>query len=82
MGVIYFGDIDEDAVTNGAETVSFSELIRDRSGYRHLEGWGTRPSVYYLPPVNRQFPVDRGYDSLDDDIKKRYDGTPFAKNRG
>ena len=30
MGVIYFGDIDEDAVTNGVETYKFSDLIRDR----------------------------------------------------
>ena len=82
MGVIYFGDIDEDAVTNGSETLAFSELIRDRSGYRYLEGLGTRPSVYYLPPVNRQFPVDRGYESLDEDIKERYKNTPYAKDRG
>ena len=76
------GDIDEDAVTNGSETLAFSELIRDRSGYRYLEGLGTRPSVYYLPPVNRQFPVDRGYESLDEDIKERYKNTPYAKDRG
>ena len=82
MGVIYFGDIDEDAVTNGSETVSFSELIRDRHGYRHLEGLGTRPSVYYLPPVNRQFPVERGYDSLDDEIKERYKDTDYVRKRG
>jgi len=79
MGVIYFGDINEDAVTNGAETVPFSELIRDKSGYRYLETLGTSPSVYYLPAVNRQFPIERGYDDLDDEIKKRYDNTPYVK---
>lgn len=79
MGVIYFGDIDEDVVTNGVETYKFSELIRDRSGYQYLENLGTRPNVYYLPPVDRQFPVERGYDGLEDDIKARYDETPFVQ---
>jgi molybdopterin-containing oxidoreductase family iron-sulfur binding subunit len=81
MGVIYFGDVNEDAVTNGVETVRFSELIRDRGGYRHLENLGTRPTVYYLPPVNRQFSVERGYESLTDDLKKRYKNTDYVKNK-
>lgn len=51
MGVIYFGDLYENLVTNGNETICFSELIATRSGYRHLEDQGTKPSVYYLPPV-------------------------------
>jgi molybdopterin-containing oxidoreductase family iron-sulfur binding subunit len=45
MGVIYFGDLVEDVVTNGTETVRFSELIRDRAGYRHLEHLGTEPCL-------------------------------------
>jgi molybdopterin-containing oxidoreductase family iron-sulfur binding subunit len=81
MGVIYFGDIDEDTVTNGAETVLFSELIRDRSGYRHLETLGTRPSVYYLPPVNRQFDIDRGFKNLDEEVEERYKDTPYVKSK-
>jgi molybdopterin-containing oxidoreductase family iron-sulfur binding subunit len=80
MGVIYFGDIDEDVVTNGLETYKFSDLIRDRSGYRHLDNLGTRPNVYYLPPVDRQFPVDRGLDGLDEEVRSRYDNTPYVKN--
>ena len=79
MGVIYFGDINEDAVTNGDETVAFSQLIEDNAGYRYLENLGTAPSVYYLPPVNRQFPIDRGFNGLDEDIKKRYENTPYVK---
>ncbi len=55
-GVFYFGNIYEDAVTNGDETVRFSELIRDKGGYRYMEDLGTKPSVYYLPPVDRIFP--------------------------
>lgn len=79
MGVIYFGDIDEDVVTNGTETFKFSELIRDRSGYRYLENLGTRPNVYYLPPVDRQFPVERGLDGLDEETSKKFDETPLVK---
>lgn len=57
-GVFYFGDLNEDTVTNGDETVRFSELIKDRAGYRLLEDLGTKPSVYYLPPSNRLFPFE------------------------
>ena len=81
MGVIYFGDIDEDVVTNGSETFQFSQLIRDRGGFRYLEMLGTRPSVYYLPPVERQFPVDRGFDGLDEEVRARYDNTPYVKKQ-
>lgn len=81
MGVIYFGDLLEDTVTNGDETVRFSELIRDKGGYRYLETLGTEPSVYYLPPVNRSFPVDRGLDGLDENIRERYDNVEYVKNK-
>lgn len=57
-GVFYFGDELEDAVSNGSETVRLSELLRDRSGYRLMEEFGTAPRVYYLPPVNRIFPFE------------------------
>lgn len=57
-GTIYFGDANEDVVSNGDETVRLSELIKKRSGYRYLEELGTEPRVYYLPPVNRQFPFE------------------------
>lgn len=78
MGVIYFGDIIEDVVSNGTETVRFSDLIRERAGYRYLENLGTQPSVYYLPPVARLFPVERGYDSLKPEIKERYQDLPYV----
>ena len=55
-GVLYFGDVIDDTVTNGEETVRLSELLRDKAGYRYLEELGTQPSVYYLPPVDRMFP--------------------------
>jgi Fe-S-cluster-containing dehydrogenase component len=55
-GVFYFGDENEDVVSNGDETVQLSQLLKDKSGYRYLEDLGTKPRVYYLPPVDRQFP--------------------------
>ena len=52
-GVFYFGDKYEDTVTNGEETLRLSKLLEDKAGYRFMEGLGTEPSVYYLPPTNR-----------------------------
>ena len=72
MGVIYFGDILEDTVTNGDETVRFSKMMLDRAGFRYREELGTLPSVYYLPPNQRMFPVERGLDGYDEEIKGRY----------
>jgi molybdopterin-containing oxidoreductase family iron-sulfur binding subunit len=79
MGVIYFGDMIEDTVTNGTETVRFAELLENRSGYRKFEELGTEPSVYYLPPVERQFPVDRGFEGLDKEDLTRYKDVPYIK---
>ncbi len=59
-GVFYYGDENEDAVTNGDETVQLSQLLKDKGGYRLLEDLGTKPRVYYLPPVNRLFPFEAG----------------------
>jgi molybdopterin-containing oxidoreductase family iron-sulfur binding subunit len=66
-GVYYFGDENEDAVTNGTtkETVSLSELLRNNAGYRLMPELGTEPRVYYLPPKNRLF--DFPEESLPDD---------------
>lgn len=57
-GVYWFGDMNEDAVTNGTskETVRFSELIRENAGYTLLPELGTKPVVYYLPEKNRRVP--------------------------
>ena len=77
-GVIYFGGKNEDIVTNGEETVRFSELIQDRGGYRHLEHLGTKPNVYYLPAVNRDYPLERGFD-IEEEIMDRYKDVPEVK---
>lgn len=62
-GVFMFGDMNEDSVTNGAETFRLSDLLKDKAGYRLMEDLGTKPSVYYLPPVNRNFPYENGLES-------------------
>lgn len=80
MGVIYFGDLNEDAVTNGVETLKFSSLMVDKHGYRHMEELGTMPSVYYLPPVNRMYPVEIGFEDLDESISDRYRTKDFTKS--
>ncbi len=57
-GVYYFGDKNEDAVTNGTtkETVRLSTLLKDNAAFRLMEELGQEPRVYYLPPKNRLFP--------------------------
>lgn len=61
-GVYYFGDENEDAVTNGTtrETVRLSKLLRDNGAYQLMPELGTKPRVYYLPPKNRLFPFEEG----------------------
>lgn len=57
MAAIYFGDENEDAVTNSkGETERLSKLLVVRAGYRYLEELGTKPRVYYLPPKDRMYP--------------------------
>ena len=69
-GVFMFGDMNEDSVTNGAETFRFSQLIKDKAGYRLMEDLGTKPRVYYLPPVNRNFPFESGLENKKNENKK------------
>ncbi len=71
-GVFYFGDENEDTVTNGEETIRFSQLIADRAGYRYMEELGTKPRVYYLPARDRIFPVERGLEDLSDPLKDMF----------
>lgn len=57
-GTIFFGDKNEDTVTNGEDTFRLSELLKERAGYRLMEDLGTEPNVFYLPPVKRDFPFE------------------------
>lgn len=57
-GAIYFGDKNENLVTNGSENLNFSETMKEKAGYRYMEYFGLDPNVYYLPPVDRIYPFD------------------------
>lgn len=72
MGTIYFGDIYEDAVSNGAEILRFSELITQRDGYRYAEELGTKPSVYYLSAKDRNYPVENGLENLSPEMREHF----------
>lgn len=73
-GVFYFGDQNEDVVSNGDETVRFSDIIKDRGGYRFAEELGTEPRVWYLPPKDRLFPVERGLENVPEELQEKYKG--------
>ena len=65
--VFYFGDKYEDTVTNGSsQSVRLSKLLEDRSGSRLMEGLGTMPSVYYLPPVERTDAFEKGLENYNE----------------
>ena len=57
-GVFYFGDENEDTVTNGTtkETVRFKKLLADNGGYQLMPELGTKPRIYYLPPKGKEYP--------------------------
>lgn len=57
-GVYYFGDENEDAVTNGTskETVRLSKLLTENAGYHLMPELGTKPRIFYLPPKNKTYP--------------------------
>lgn len=58
-GVYWFGDENEDVVTNGTthETMRLSELLEKNGAYQLMPELGTKPRVYYLPPKDRSMPV-------------------------
>ena len=79
-GVIFFGDKNEDIVSNGAESFRFSELIHDRAGYHFMAELGTEPNVYYLPPVDRQFDYERGFETLTEEQQEFYRSSIVKKH--
>ncbi len=59
-GVFYFGDENEDAVTNGTtkETVRFRKLLEDNGAFQLMPELGTKPRVYYLPAKGKESPFE------------------------
>ncbi len=78
-GVFYFGDEMEDTVTNGEETVSFKQLIKEKAGYRYMEDLGTKPRVYYLPPRDRYYDAKKGLDNVSDEMREMLE--PLFENQ-
>lgn len=71
-GAIYFGDENEDAISNGTETLRLNKVIKDKAAFRYMEELGTHPRVYYLPPVDRMFPYERGLEGMGEEEKAIY----------
>ncbi|HEY5605677.1 MAG TPA: 4Fe-4S dicluster domain-containing protein [Thermoplasmata archaeon] len=49
MGAIYFGDANEDFLSNGPEKIRLSAVLASQEAFRWKEELGTEPRVYYLP---------------------------------
>jgi len=65
--VFMFGDAYEDTVTNGSgQSFRLSQLLEDKAGYRLMEGLGTQPSVFYLPPVKRSDAFEDGLENYNE----------------
>jgi len=66
-GVYWFGDQNEDIVTNGTtrEVRKFSELIAENGGFNLMPELGTKPRVYYLPAKNRTVPFKKTEDPIE-----------------
>jgi Fe-S-cluster-containing dehydrogenase component len=65
--VFLFGDAYEDTVTNGSgQSFRLSKLLEDKAGYRFMEGLGTEPSVFYLPPVDRSDAFEDGLENYNE----------------
>ena len=79
-GVIFFGDKNEDIVSNGTESFRFSELIHDRAGYHFMAELGTEPNVYYLPPVDRLFDYESGFNNLTKEQQDFYKNSIVKKH--
>lgn len=79
-GVIFFGDKNEDIVSNGLESFRFSQLVHDRAGYHFMAELGTEPNVYYLPPVDRLFDYQDGFDNLTDEQKEHFKNSIVKKH--
>jgi molybdopterin-containing oxidoreductase family iron-sulfur binding subunit len=59
-GVLYYGDLNEDIVSNKFESLKLSETLEKHGGYRYKEEEGTHPSVYYLPPAGQKDIREKG----------------------
>lgn len=53
MRAIWFGDANENLITNGAEVKKLTQLLGDGRAFQYKEELGTHPRVWYLLPSRR-----------------------------
>jgi len=53
MWAIWFGDANENLVTNGVEVKKLTQLLGEGRAFQYKEELGTHPRVYYLLPSRR-----------------------------
>ncbi|HLE77447.1 MAG TPA: 4Fe-4S dicluster domain-containing protein [bacterium] len=53
MWAIWFGDANENLVTNGRDVAKLTDLLAEGRAFRYKEELGTHPRVYYLLPDRR-----------------------------
>ena len=57
MRAIWFGDANENLVTNGVDVKKLTQLLGEGRAYHYKEELGTHPRVYYLLPARRDLQV-------------------------
>ncbi|HEU5298483.1 MAG TPA: 4Fe-4S dicluster domain-containing protein [bacterium] len=55
MKAIWFGDANENLVTNGEDVKKLTQLLGEGRAFQYKEELGTHPRVYYLLPSRRDF---------------------------
>ena len=71
-GVFYFGDENEDTVTNGDETLSFTQLIRDEAVIAMWKNWEPNQAFIIYHQGIGFFLLSVDYDGKSDELKERY----------
>ena len=75
---IYYGDLEEDVATNGADVVSITRFLSENDAYSLKEHLGTKPRVYYIPghgeAVGRD-PFDHGREPTTWPWQRRAEGS-------
>lgn len=53
MAALWFGDSNQDVVSNGKESQPLSVMLEGRGAYHLNDEYGTEPNAYYLPPTTK-----------------------------
>ena len=63
------------------KNIKLSQLIKDRAAYRFMEELGTKPRGVLPATKDRGSSVERGYENLDSNLKKRFEYIMSRKKR-